>query len=814
MKFSYKKSKGSSLISVIAVFSILLIVGIAVLSLTLSAYKSRIVESSEKKNFYFSEAGLDLAYAKINSVLQEAVTQGNAAVSAYMSDLDSIIDTERENMKNGISSKYLNSDGSIKEDYIKQKQNEFFKNGYTDLISEKQHDGYFKYVLNKVTSEEWKDGNGEYLIPIEEAFDNSQAKISSNPKVVYKISDENKETDGKVIFKNDILKLQLQSSFTEKSILKKIAVDCNILTPNYNENYYVQSKTIPIEVKSVWNKAFCVDGDLKIKGGLSVTGDAYVKGTSASDGGVLIAGDASKVTFTGDLATAGKFQVTATDSANRPDGSNVKEIKVDGNAYTANFKIGEEKPINANPSNIKVNVLGSVYTNNDLALNGSSINIDIRDGFYGINDVSKLRNSTKNYDTTRVSSSIRINSEDIGKSGGSIIKVGKEAILMGTAYINTEPDAYQTGESVSVKGNYRAYTNPLISSDYTKYEIDEDESGNLKLKKDNSGNLIKRLKPLKDESGITVKDKDGNIVYVDHYLDGDSLIDEYLNPLTLFTRFKVDNSELTYEDKRDYFRIYYDQYASNSDLDLGGEGIKLPVESANNLVHIGSIVSNGKVYLGNYVPEALGKVIDMQNKFAEMVYEMGDAKGVKDIGDVYEKGNTEKTAYNQVSFDTIRSKQIDDSKSLSTSDKIYLSGNKDYVIVGSDVDIDKLSKEDKNKYSNSTQINLDSLGRGRGIVITEGNVYLIGKINFRGTIVTCGNLETLDEKDKILNYDSEYVKQLIASNYDYFKDIFKGNTIDGPFPYEVDITSQNPENSATNKPKSKLIKTEKWKILK
>ena len=101
---------------------------------------------------------------------------------------------------------------------------------------------------------------------------------------------------------------------------------------------------------------------------------------------------------------------------------------------------------------------GMVYTSNDLSLYATKSHINI-DKYYGINDIGGERTVDKDYNS---SSSIIVNTDDIGTKDGSSINIG-DAIINGTAYINTSTP-YQTGESVAVKGNYRAYTIPIPKS--------------------------------------------------------------------------------------------------------------------------------------------------------------------------------------------------------------------------------------------------------------------------------------------------------------------------------------------------------------
>lgn len=781
-----KKKKGSSLIFVILTFAIITIVGTSILSLTLMSYKKRIVESTEKRNQYFSESGLDVAYGVIGKVIDDAISNGNSTITDYTDRLNDEISNEKENFAQGNkdNNKYLNEDGSVNEELIAQEKNDIFRKTYEHSVS--------MYIFNND------------LVNNGIAFKNTDYDsndVRSTPKVVLTALNDvptdtngeykNKTTDEtidilnlnksiKSFFKDiqynnksqPILNLKLQSTFSDKGVEKKISANYNVLVPNYNDTYYVSTNKVNLPVMEVWKKAFCIDGDLNISGNFTVDGDMYVKGNGV---GVDVNGDNSLVTLNGNIATAKNFQISNSNST-----VNINK----GNVYASNVEIKE----GADKSNLTVE--NSVYTNNDLALNASQSHINISN-FYGINDVSKASDdeSTK----PLVSSCIRVNAEDIGEDEGSSIAIKNEAILMGTAYINTSGNMYQTGESVSIKGNYAAYSKTLNSSDETKYKINSD----LTLSQDNNNNPILR------EKG-----------------DLSNVLFDYIDPLQLVTQFNNANKDkLNWQDKSDYFAIYAKQHETDSDNGgLNLKGIKLP----NNITHIGASIVTAKdgtqkVNTGNYTNDDIAKVEPKQEDYANMVYEMGDSKGVVDsnnnsrLPEVYTQGVVEKSVSNQINFDSINN---DGTKNLSNNGKdiIYLNkdSNIDYVIMGKGGE-DAASKID-HKGRTVVSVNLDANGNGKGIIVTKGNVYLCGSINFTGTIIGEENLEVENDAQKTLTYDPTYVQWLIAGNYEnLFQNLFVGNPT-GEQGIEVNSDTSTDSTVGTDAIRDKLIHMEKWKI--
>jgi hypothetical protein len=846
-----KKKKGSSLIFVLVTFAIIATFGFSILSLTLVSYKKRFVETTEKRNQYFSESGLAVSYGVIGKVIDDGVKSGNQAVDNYMNTLNGeggILQQEKDRLKNcevgdpnKVSNKesidlekYINPDGSskyieedgitVKESYVKWQQNERFKNAYKI------------YVINNITHEWLQDDNTKTtgIIPISDENYKSQYedqenninkpsveiynKDNVNDKIAVEFSDvQNYRNTGK---KQCVLPLYLRSTFTEKNVQKTITVDYDILTPDYNATYYTSTNNFKLPITSVWNnKAFCIDGDLKIGGAFNVTGDIYVKGTNADDGGININNNNSVVTLTGNASTSQNFKVS------KPSNT----VTVTNNIYAGgNVEIGE------GADGAQLNVNNSIYTNNDLALDAKLSSV-VMENFYGISDIPEVKGNNEQ----KVSSCIRVNTDDIGK--GSSFTVNNEAILMGTAYIKTndgDKPFYQTGESVAVKGNYRAYTEDL-NSDMARYETDDngnikyeyeyetDDNGEIKID-ENGDSIIK-----KDEKGNPILKKDGNgklipIVRKNGGYREDNVNFDYIDPFQLVTRFK-DNTEFIWQDLSDYFTIYVREHINDAGSELNlGNGITLPMtidlqpgeRADKNIIHKGSIVANGNVYNGNYQPLNYNKnnvelayekkIAQKQRDFAGMVYEMGDAK---DLDNAYAQGKVRKMVYSpdpnvaQITFNEIKNTTGDVVTKNSNNDIIYLNSDdsKNCVIVG----------KDPTNIQVGTQIKLDGNGIGRGIIITKGNVYMCGNIKFTGVIIAAGNVEVKDDNKKEFINDNSYIKKLIAYNYDeYFKGVFAGtpeiNTEPESIETNVEINESN--NVKGDVIRKNFIVMKNWKI--
>lgn len=682
-----KKKKGSSLIMVVMVFAILMIFGSSVLTLTLSSYQKRVVESKEKRNRYFSESGLDIAYGIIGKIVDKAVENGNTEVKNYL----------KEELKQDES--ILKEDGSIDEEKLKQKQSELFKSGYQN------------YVLKSIRKDE--DNCIEKGIKIDDNSDERENNydINGNKPEVKLI---NKESEPLQFKDSGILKLEIQSTFKKEDIEKKIRVNYNISTPDYNGTYYVQTNKVQIP-KLASEKAIYADGNLNINGNFTVDGEIYIKGNENSEeDGINIYAENCNAIFKKQVVTAGDFRIK------KPKGN----VKIHDNIYAGNFTIEQEA------SNSTFNVNKDVYLNNDLELNANKSNIEIEGNLYGIGDVTNAPNIIQKK-KPKYSSSILINSEDVGKQNGSSITIGKDVLLMGTAYIATEIP-YQTGESIAIKGNYRAYTYPLKSEKAKEKKLNEEK-----------------------------------------------ILFEYRDPLTLATKRieEEKENELNFKDKSDYFKIYSEEYIDNG-LNLGGNGLNF----LGNILSIGTSISEGCVKEGNYVLDEEAFVKDKIKEYENMIFKK-DSTQPKTIADIVTISSNHKNIDNNIIY-------VQKSK-------------KPCALVG-------------DNYSNTLEsgdtINLNN-GKGKGVIVTTGDVYLCGDIDFTGTIIAGGSIIVEEGSNVNIINDKNFLKRFIASNYNVFKDVFVLNENQDKDIVTLD-EGINTDNVGSDTIRDKLITMEKWRIVK
>ncbi|HHL2037470.1 hypothetical protein [Clostridium perfringens] len=493
--FYSKKRKGATLAYVIVVLAIIAVIGTAIVSLSLTNYKAMIVHGKKTQNLYMSESGLDKVQKALDILTAKAITYGNDAVAKEDASLSAEEDLKSGGNKTEDGYKKISSEKE-------ESQNKIFKKAYKEYIikqlnpnsevskNEKvfllQHNKVkFNNNLIKMAEEDKnkeKNEEGNYDITL----------IDINNKKVFNGSSLSGSLNFKTISnndKNEEISLRLDSKFNVKESdgdknYKDVSLTFNIEVPDYNGAYKIEE----FPLYNVCSNGLVVGENLNVGTGstLNVDGGIFVSANVVKEKKFTIGSMVNKKEGEGVVINGGTLSVNNGSLVSKNDirlggeGSNLKvgcETEENKNnksnlnlndeskkahsnlnnnlgVYTGNLgingnKIGFDKDVS------KGNIISNypVYAMNDLILNGEKSSINLNGGFYGINS-----NRSQDELTGKInnSSAIIVNTDDIGN--GSSIKIGQEAIIMGTAYINTTPEAYQTGESVSVKGNYIAYT--------------------------------------------------------------------------------------------------------------------------------------------------------------------------------------------------------------------------------------------------------------------------------------------------------------------------------------------------------------------
>lgn len=547
-------NQGSVLAMVVIIITILSTLGMAVISLGVVNLKSSLVEQKAKLSFYMAESGLEQAYGIILEEVKEAVKAGNDAVKEA---IDFFIDEEINKYARGEETAYVTiENGNYKTN--EEKIINDLEDGKWDSLFRQAYKQHFNKVrvafIKKLENDELyctpfgnDGGNGDFLPKI---------IVCDAPDPFFKniFDDEEKTTT---------LTLSSQYPLEEgQEVPQEVKMQFTISTPKeVLENYYVNVIKQTLKENPVWNRTLAAFGEIVINDTkeiinedehlifdkLIVLGNVYSGERITLQSTKEYVDISNPVKIIGDVATPGNLEITG--------GSKGCSLTVDGRVYAKNLLIAPDKIEDNNrvkTENNSVTVKGHVYTEDDLEINGIKSNVKIEGKYFGFSDGS----NSENHDQ---SSGIVINADDINdiNEGSTLVIEGKDfgdgnedepaLFINGVSYIKGVRDPYPTGESLSIKGNYRAYS---------------------------------------------------------YYLGRDSGYDyTYNTPLTLVNKRRDENGvwkDMTSVDKADYFWLvgdsdqpYNNPFPSPIWLNLG-KNINLP--DADNIIYtLGAYVNKGSV---------------------------------------------------------------------------------------------------------------------------------------------------------------------------------------------------------------------------
>jgi len=412
MKNKIIGNKGSTLVLLVVAIGVISLLGTSVLGVTMMNYKIKKANTEIKDAFYRSEAGLDETYSNTYAFVQDAVKDSNGDANNFigafrLDNMDYLKNNSPYNLCIITNIEYDDEGTPIGVTYT-------FDEDEIQKQAEKIFNHNYKLYL---------DGKIASL---------NNLDILDNPKITVTDKGWNYNSADDLYTK---LSLAVDSEYAnDDNIQKKTSVNLTIDAPEYNEPYTVVTKIIP--VNPFWTMVLTAD-DLNINGNSEFEGDVHISGD------MNVEDDNINTSFKGDLTVNGDMNLDGNSSI-----TNVK------NVYTNNIYL------NGNSTTFETIGTGNkIYVKDDLELNNPNQKILIDGSYYGFSD------GTYNPAPDN-SSGININ-----ESSGLDIVVTEDLYLYGTSYVKINDTLkYQTGESVSVKGNYRAYMQPLtfasaVSSD-------------------------------------------------------------------------------------------------------------------------------------------------------------------------------------------------------------------------------------------------------------------------------------------------------------------------------------------------------------
>lgn len=734
-----RKKKGSSLVMVVIITAMIFTFATSMIAMVTGDYKARLNESKELQNLYQSEAGLDLVYNTIIKNSDTATEYANKQVFDYIAgikDVNSIADND-EKIYEVLNKKF-------KENFIKFLGKHETVNNTTNLSDLKatNEGAKNKVVPNSVISitddrDEYYNNNLLYAImnlqylTYESADANVEIKnenLKWNP-ISREIKD-NQVAEIKVIgyevdMTNYKITVQVESTFKTDSSKnstylenkKTIKTKYIVNAPNYAQNYGISADVKDINLYDASSKAIVADGNLYIKNAGTVNvngGDIWIKGTDTNESktslysfdkyrsGIFINNSSFNV-------TDGKIYTNATFNLENEADVKIKDL------YAVNAYIGAQS-VGAASNNNKL-VATNVITNNDIAFNSPNSNIQIGN-YYGINDKTIESGVIDKADAAMKSSTIIVNNDK--KSANSTINIDK-AVVMGVAYVETDK-AYQTGESVAIRGNYAAYEY-ILPGYIDKIKLEQYNTDEFKAQ------FIK----------------------------------------------KTDGSELSVTDKAKYFEEYYKFDNNKFKFSNGGITIK-------NLTSVGASATTNGVNSGTGIDidgDTLRDISSFKKEYAKNVYAMGDLDGDDAQMEAYNANVVKNTVASSINFDKlvdyVSDKELEDLKLK--EGQLILNKDADKTV---HVYSDRIELLDKD----SNVLNTIRLASGKdthkAMIVTKGNV-VIGDgnktVNYNGTIISAGDVTFEGTGVKNITYTQQTIVDISAKFYYYIDGVFNGNPV-------------------------------------
>lgn len=254
---------------------------------------------------------------------------------------------------------------------------------------------------------------------------------------------------------------------------------------------------------------------------------------------------------------------------------------------------------------------------------------------------------------------------------------------------------------------------------------------------------------------------------------------KYYSPLQLLESINgVSNADM----KSNYFANYFNNKDSKYKFNDGGVTLK------GNVHSVGTSIKNsaGEILKGGITVET-NKVVDAEREeYARNVFAMGDTTGLSNnVLNIYDGQTVLKTVTNQIDFDKLEE------------------------VKGETFNTDKglLVLKGKNEEINIKDGKLNGVNVNKGLIISNSNIVIEGDFNFTGTIITSKDITFTGDGNKVVNYSPQVVREVIASNYDKIKDIFKGSA-SSKKGSEVKINSSSELLSTEG-----FLEKSRWKIV-
>lgn len=747
--------RGSTMVMVILTMTIIVTLGVAILSATTMGYNYKVYQNRQKTALYIAESGLEEAYAYLGEEVENAVNYSrNVYVLAQVAiNQDTLVGLSDDDYDDQIAAYYEEGYKA----YFIQNQGTIISNLTTSNLLGPQATG-------GVSGQ-----NGERIVQI-------TASIPAG---------------GQYSDVNDVLLID----FTSRSTLmdlhgnlssggQTVRVRAALGIPDYDVPLSRKSQSVDLVRNALWDKAVVAGGNVYAYGdNVQVNGNLYARGRWDMEkekiGGIIAGGEEALTTgtsqsvtgylrVTGDAVT-GQYLQTRYSRAGNP-----SRIQVDRDAVANSIstQIGEDE-LNEG-STIMVN--GDAHIFDDTEINAATSQITISGNYFGFSSGTGTDH--------RESSSLLVNTDDIRRNTGSRLTVGGNGgdvtikgitvpqgiYLSGTVYVDQESTysyvdaSLDTGNgSVLVLSNGMARYTP--SSDpppgSVSFEVDVDTYGTVERMAVNmtTNGLNPVYKSLKQEyqTGESVSVVGNYVGYtqkVTSWLPGDPAADvtEYhnisdanmtkLGPLNMVTTGNT-GVKMQVQDKAKYAGYVYRQYPTIYNLgenDVTGAG-NIIINTANVIYSLGRYITGVPNFLYDRFVEN-GDTINartvLQKHYAHQINLLGDPQLL------------DYTA-NQQSTVAPVSGWLSDSWSTANINTSTTTAN--YYARGIDASPLILRGTGANTTALEARLSGETIveAKAEGIILSKGDIYVAGRVLMDGLLMSEGDIYFLDDELKIIS---------------------------------------------------------------
>ena len=769
------KKKGSSLVAVLVICSIILVTATTMIGVATADVRMRMNESKKLQNMYKADSGLEIFNNIILKDSEAAIVYAQNKVQANNLIGGAIANTSDEDIYNTLNKDFkayfikalisgvtVTNEGTITGyQSLDDQYNNIAVDSRTDetiiidqsttnpvstlLVSLKN----YRYIksLDAVTgiTNEYTDAFGAAEKPVIKVFDIKYNDLEKSIKFTIRSSFSCAET-----------------STTKLANKKVIETTFKITAPEYADIIKRTNSSGEIDIMAPYSNVLTVDGNLDVNSSLTLGGNTWVKGdadTAASqnqsivfskyNGGIKLASGknittnpvaTTGTTYPGNIYTAGTFSLV-----------NGSTATLSGNLYSSNTYVG---PSSTNDSSSRDNTItvGDMITYNDLGINSLASKINMNN-YYGINSTTTDSTNGGKNNASKRSSCIIINNYNMD----SKLKINNDAYIAGVAYINTgnensDNGEYETGESIAVRGNYKAYQEALTQI---------------------GGNTI--------NPGF-----------------------KYYDPVNLLET--INGQVATVQNKRDYFNEYYQNNVfKDGKVTIGGRVystgaiVTTDNKNANDLDIQDVNVINAR---RTYAQTVLSMNSDLSEAQLDTVYNNGivtkTVKGSNGTAAVVNFGAMDPGV--SVSVSNPGQGLVN-----ALSNCAYVLGNDEnetIVITPGRISVEGHTEPPTG--TTCTQCFNFAQENGQDIVnaviITKGNVKIEDGVNFKGCIIAGGNVEVEEGTEGVeLTYNASVVGQIITVNHlsNYFNEnmtVVERLTVNNGDIINIDPTETNSYN--------------------